>query len=152
MRAKSGGLPLAVGDWAVIRLVQQQVQAGLWDWIVLTWSYLLIAVVKPCFRYRPTLLQVMIPNFFCVKGVDGWFERLTRALEVIEPCNPNPPVHPNITGGGAFGLIDLVQPTVSQQTTKANETAINISKTTISPERVVMSRKWWKKESAYPTL
>jgi hypothetical protein len=66
MRAKSGGLPLAVGDWAVIRLVQQQVQAGLWDWIVLTWSYLFIAVVKPCFRYRPTLepvSEVLKPRF-----------------------------------------------------------------------------------------
>ena len=57
MRAKSGGLPLAVGDWAVIRLEQKQVQAGLWDWIVLTWSYLFIAVIKPCFRYRPTLVE-----------------------------------------------------------------------------------------------
>ena len=58
-----------------------------------------------------------------VKGVEGWFERLTRALEVIEPQ----PVHPNIT--------EPNEDTFSRQTTETDETTTNISKTgTISPE------------------
>ena len=89
----------------------------------------------PYFRSRyPTFSASKIR----VKGVDGWFERLSRALKVIVPGNPDQPVHPNITqpGDDALGPVDLAQPTITRPTTgKANEKAPNrLITSTISPE------------------